>query len=61
MRVLELLYMPDEVNKRYKDITASVNMDKGDTGVVQSVTIWESFTDPNLRRAGLLGVALMVG
>lgn len=58
-KVLEFFYKPEEVSHRYRDISASVNLDKG-SFVAQKVTIWQTFTDPNLRRASLIGVVIMM-
>ena len=56
--MLAFFYRPEEVSYRYQDISAAVNMDKG-SFEAQKVTIWQTFTDPNLRRPSLIGVVLM--
>ena len=60
MKVLQFFYQPDTIKSRYKDISASINLDKGGYEA-EKVTIRESFKDPNLRRAGYIGVSLMLG
>ena len=57
--MLEFFYEPLEVGNRYRDISASVNMDKGGFEA-EKVTMWQTFTDPNLRTPALLAIALMV-